>query len=40
MSKMLIETGELTEDQCMTYFVALTNQYRDAKLKAVQAGRI
>ena len=36
MSQVLIETGELKQDQCITYLMTLANQYRDAKLKAVQ----
>ena len=37
MSKVLIEAGALTQDQCITYLVTLSNQYRDAKLKTLQA---
>ena len=36
LSRALIETGALTQDQCITYLITLANQYRDAKLKAVQ----
>jgi hypothetical protein len=36
LSKTLIETGELTQEQCI-YLVALASQYRDAKRKAVSA---
>lgn len=35
LSKMVIETGELTQEHCITYLVTLSNQYRDAKRKAV-----
>jgi hypothetical protein len=37
LSKPLIESGELTQEQCAHYLVALCNQYRDAKRKAVGA---
>ena len=37
LSKALSETGELTQDQCITYLVTLANQYRDAKLSALRA---
>ena len=35
LSKTLIETGELTQEHCITYLVTLANHNRDAKLKAV-----
>lgn len=37
LSKVLIETGELTQDQCITYLVTLANQYREAKLSALRS---
>jgi hypothetical protein len=35
LSKVLIETDELTRDQCITYLITLANQYREASARKI-----
>jgi hypothetical protein len=35
LTKTLIETGELTQDQCRTYVLTLANQYREASARKI-----
>jgi hypothetical protein len=39
MSKFLIETGELSSDQCTNYLLTLANSYRDTKLNEFAAAQ-
>jgi polyhydroxyalkanoate synthesis regulator phasin len=37
LTKTLIETGELTQDQCRTYVLTLANQYREASARKIMS---